>query len=293
MARSRPATVEIPTPDQDRPRFARVGMVAVAGFVIGIAWPWLAGVRFAPSAPVDELTRPPSSTDAKLIPHASAAGRPPAAAKPPPAKPEPVQRIAVGKATVTSCRNADNKILPACDPIEVDPVLVPRLQALQDCPGSEEARGVLSIGVKIDFVAGKIADVVQGKSTTVDGRAAHALIACAEKGLASISLKDVAHAQADYTVFYLMEITPAAEVAGDEPRRENKAEDGLSPASGMATVAWVAARVRKEPDKESPELGRLLSGTRVKVLGRKGDWYKIKYNAKGDEGWVFKSAIGL
>jgi SH3-like domain-containing protein len=37
----------------------------------------------------------------------------------------------------------------------------------------------------------------------------------------------------------------------------------------------------------------VLSGTRVSVSGRNGDWYRIKYDAKGGEGWVFRTAIGM
>ncbi len=298
VARGKPATVEIPTSDEDRPRFARVGLVALSGFVIGIAWPWLAGVRFAPSPPENELARPAASTELAAAPSAatpastSPAPAAPPAARPGEAKPE-AKRISVGKASVTSCRTAEGKALPACDPIAVDPLLVPRLEALQGCPGTEEASGVLSLGVKLDFESGRVTNVLQGKSTTVSDRAARALVACAERELASVSVKDVAHAQATYTVFYLVEVTATAE-AGDDGAAHDAVEGAdMAPASGMATVAWVAARIRKEPEKSSPEIGRLLSGTRVKVLGRKGEWYRVKYNAAGDEGWVFKSAIGL
>lgn len=299
VIRGKPATVEIPTPDEDRPRLARVGLVALFGFGIGIAWPWLAGVRFAPSPPENELARPGASAELAAAPSAatSAALAPAAAAGPPAARPgearPEAKRVSVGKASVTSCRTAEGKTLPTCDPIAIDPLLVPRLEALQGCPGTEEASGILSLGVKLDFESGRVTDVLRGKSTTVSDRAAHALVACAERELAPVSLKDVAHAQATYTVFYLVEIAAAAE-AGDDGAAHDAAPGGdMAPASGMATVAWVAARIRKEPEKSSPEIGRLLSGTRVKVLGRKGEWYRVKYNAAGDEGWVFKSAIGL
>ncbi len=295
MARAKPVTVEIPTEAEDRPRFARVGLVALSGFLIGIAWPWLAGVRFAPSPPENELSRPVASAEVAPAPSAAPSTRPapaPKAARTVDAAPV-AKRIAVGKASITSCRTAEDKTLPACDPIAIDPVLVPRLETLQGCPDTEAASGVLSLGIKIDFESGRITNILQGKSTTVSERAARALIACAERELASVSVKDVAHAQATYTVFYLVEIAPAAE-AGDDGAARDAAKGGdIAPASGMATVAWVAARIRKEPEKSSPEVGRLLSGTRVKVLGRKGEWYRVKYNAAGDEGWVFKSAIGL
>jgi hypothetical protein len=294
LARSRRATVEIPSPVEEHPRFARVGLVAAIGFAIGIAWPWLAGVRFAPSPPTQELTRPeaPAAPDAPA-PAPSRSPNVPAAASAPAPTPTETKRINVGKGSVTSCRTADGKTLPACDPVPVDDQLVPRLEALQGCAGVGAAAGVLSIGIKLDLEAGKVTGILQGKSTTIDDASAHTLVACAEHELAALSLQKVPHAQASYTVFYLVEFAAAEEAGDDGAAHDATKESETTPASGMATVAWVAARIRKEPAKESPEVGRLLSGTRVKVLGRKGDWYRVRYNAAGDEGWVFRSAIGL
>jgi len=224
-----------------------VGLVALTGFVIGIAWPWLAGVQFAPSPPHNELSRPAASAEIAATPSAAAvaSARPAPTVKAPRADAAPeYKRIGVGKASVTSCRTTDGKTLPACDPIAIDPVLVPRLEALQGCLGNEAASGVLSLGLKLGFEAGRITDVLQGKSTTVSERAARALMACAEQELAAVSVKDVAHAQATYTVFYLVEVAPAAE-AGDDGAAHDAAKGGdMAPASGMATVAWVAARIR-------------------------------------------------
>ena len=56
MARHR-LKVEVPKPGADRPEFGRVGVIAGVGFAIGIAWPWLAGVRLVPSPPADESGR--------------------------------------------------------------------------------------------------------------------------------------------------------------------------------------------------------------------------------------------
>jgi hypothetical protein len=50
--------------------------------------------------------------------------------------------------------------------------------------------------------------------------------------------------------------------------------------------------LRSEP-KEGDVVARILRGTRVVVTGRQGDWYKVRYDAKGNEAWVFKAAIGL
>src|SRR5580692_10159420 len=43
-----PLTVHVPPPGADRPSWMGVGAIAVAGFVIGVAWPRLAGIRLGP-----------------------------------------------------------------------------------------------------------------------------------------------------------------------------------------------------------------------------------------------------
>ena len=58
-------------------------------------------------------------------------------------------------------------------------------------------------------------------------------------------------------------------------------------------MAWDVALVRSQPAKDGEVVARVLSGTRVSVSGRNGDWYRIKYDAKGGEGWVFRTAIGM
>src|SRR5262249_31174345 len=46
--------IEVPKPSTDRPQLGRVGIIAVVGFVIGMIWPRLAGVKLVPNAPTDE-----------------------------------------------------------------------------------------------------------------------------------------------------------------------------------------------------------------------------------------------
>jgi hypothetical protein len=54
MAKSeRPLTIEIPSPSADQPVWSRVGLVAVAGFVFGIAWPRFVGIKLGPAVPAD------------------------------------------------------------------------------------------------------------------------------------------------------------------------------------------------------------------------------------------------
>jgi uncharacterized protein YgiM (DUF1202 family) len=71
------------------------------------------------------------------------------------------------------------------------------------------------------------------------------------------------------------------------------APHAVTPASGKATVSWDVALVRAGPSREDDVVARVLSGTRVNVTGRQGDWYRVKYDGKGSEGWVFRTAIGM
>jgi hypothetical protein len=45
------AIVEVPSSASDAPSWARVGIVAALGFIVGVAWPRLAGVRLGPGLP--------------------------------------------------------------------------------------------------------------------------------------------------------------------------------------------------------------------------------------------------
>src|ERR1700690_4585356 len=44
-------TVHVPGPAQGRPRWKSVAVIASLGFVVGVVWPRLAGVRLGPSLP--------------------------------------------------------------------------------------------------------------------------------------------------------------------------------------------------------------------------------------------------
>jgi SH3-like domain-containing protein len=85
--------------------------------------------------------------------------------------------------------------------------------------------------------------------------------------------------------FYVVQFLPTTvQVAsGAEP---------LVPANGSATVIWNSARVRSQPDGGEVRT-QLLYGTRLVVTARQGDWFRVRYDAQGDEGWVHKNALSL
>src|SRR5690348_9955155 len=51
MRKDGPFAVEVPAPDRDSPGWVKVGVIAAVGFVIGIAWPRVMGVKLGPNAP--------------------------------------------------------------------------------------------------------------------------------------------------------------------------------------------------------------------------------------------------
>jgi len=63
-----------------------------------------------------------------------------------------------------------------------------------------------------------------------------------------------------------------------------------SPASGMATVVWDIVLVRDAP-KTGAVVGRIMRGSRVKVVAHQGEWYRVAFGTT--EGWVYRGTIGL
>src|SRR5262245_976073 len=59
-----PLRVEVPTTQEDRPAWVKVGVIAVVGFVVGIAWPRLAGIRPGPSSPAEAASAAAASASA-------------------------------------------------------------------------------------------------------------------------------------------------------------------------------------------------------------------------------------
>lgn len=288
-------SVQIPKAGDDQPRLARVAVITAIGFAIGVSWPRLAGVRLAPSAPTDNE---PAAAAEEPKAAASASGAPaaPPAAKSAPAAPaaeepaaaDPTDRLKLSEAKITSCRDAKGAKKESCDAVDVDGLVRPKIMALAGCPAAQNVQGKLSLGIELDFDSNKVADVLKGKSTNLPDQSADALIACAKKEFSTLSLGDVKHQLAKYTVFYIAEFLPP----GEKPAEAADGGNEVTAASGRATVAWEVAIVRDQP-KDGEIIARLMRGTRVVVSGRDGDWYRIKYDAKGAEGWVFRTAIGM
>jgi hypothetical protein len=285
--------VEVPRAPQLPVRLGRIGIIAAVGFVVGITWPRLAGVRLVPELPVPSASAPDLSGAPEDPPAASAlASGTPAPAKP--ERPEPLapgaQPPVVGDAQVTSCRDAGGGKIATCDSVDFDRVARDRLSNLDDCGTARKVSGVLSIGFELDFTTERVGRIVSGKGTSLDDEALKAVLDCYRESFANVSLTAIPHEHQRYTVFYRIELTAAPPEPSAAPSAASLA---VTPASGNATVSWETALVHATPEKDGKVVARVLSGTRVAVTGRSGDWYRVKYDARGREGWVFRTAIGM
>jgi hypothetical protein len=291
--------VEVPGSQDDSVKFARVGIIAAVGFAIGIAWPRLAGVKLVPSVPVPaaaeasarELTGAPvedKPSEAEVVPPAaSAAPKPPA------------ERVLVSDAQVVSCKNEHGKRSQSCDRVDFDRVSREHLRELSACPGTDQASGVLSLGFELDFNGDKIKNIQSGKSTSLEQDPVDKLLACTREAFANVSLVGIPHEQATYTLFYRLELLAPpsegkAKPAGAPAEAGSAAAEAeATPASGRATVSWDVALVRAAPQRDAEVKARVLSGTRVVVTGKSGDWFRVKFDARGNQGWVYRTAIGM
>ncbi len=281
----------MPPPSADQPHLIQVGVIAAVCFAVGVLWPTLSGISLVPAAP-NKAT--PSDETPKAAPKPARSGAdddpnkavPVSAVVPQAPKKNQEARAEIEKTLVVNCRDAKDRRLSQCDTPGFDDVAKDRLMALAACDVGGPVDGVLSIGFELDFEKEKITKISSGKSSTVDDGTASKLVDCAEKEFMSATLRGVEHTHARYLVFYMLRLSPPGAVIDEQPEEQQVA------ASGKATVIWNSARVRATPDDGAVK-ERLLYGTKVVVSARQGDWYKVRYDAKGSEGWIHKNALAL
>ena len=296
--RRQPLKIEVPNPKQETLRFGRVGLIVTAGFAIGIIWPRVAGFKLVPSVP----SQPAESGSADLT-GAPGDGKGPAAAPAAPAA-EPdvlatpaapaLDRLQISEPQFLTCKANGKKQKDECDRIEFDRLARPHIQALAACPGADKWVGMLSLGFDLDFTSNAVKSVKSGKSTTFNAAETDALIACEKKEFSNVSLVGIAHKHEAYSIFYKVEFAKPVTEKGEAAAMGGEvAPADVTEATGHATVAWDVALVRSSASRDGAVVARVLQGTRVAVTGRRGDWYRIKYDVKGNVGWVYRTAIGM
>ncbi|MEI7892642.1 MAG: SH3 domain-containing protein [Myxococcales bacterium] len=279
-----PLRVHVPSPGDDRPSWVKVGVIAALGFVIGIVWPRLAGVRIGPNAPEHSsasarVTAPPAASSAPTPSFSTSAAtfRPapaPVLAAPP--------TVTTGHGFVLSCKTAegDSKKGAACGSLAgFDGLVNPRVARLVQCPAADGVSGKLAVVFAVDFASNHIG-MEAGRATTVPNP--EPLIACLKATFQGAPLGGLDHPHSRYNLLYSVVLVSAG---GDTPGKDRG--DAVE-----TKVVWEAGIVRDAP-RTGQIVARLPRGSKVKVGPMKDGWYQVKYGTDlGSEGWIYRGAIG-
>ncbi len=306
----RPLSVEIPRPGSDQPVWSRVGIIGLVGFVVGIAWPRLTGVKIGPAVPADlaakvEATSAASASAAPRATASSSASAAPAASAsasasadadgdaPPPSNQE---LVVVGPGKILKCSDKKDKKIDDCEKLLFDPIAVKRLRGLSKCPSAQGLTGKMNIVFEVDFGKKEVGVKKAKKGTSLPSSTVAGVVQCAAREFGNVSLEEVPHKHRRYTLEYGLSFYGPGKHPEGAAAQEGDGEPGAGAttsadeASGTATVAWDTALLRKEP-KDGEVVARLVRGTKVKIIGKQNDWYKIESGSKS--GWVYRGTIGL
>ena len=155
----------------------------------------------------------------------------------------------------------------------------------------------MMVGFEVDFGKKEVGVKRAKKGTSLPSSTVAGVIQCAAKEFGNVSLEDVPHKHRRYTLEYALtfygpgkhpDAPPSADTGDGEPSAGSTTSE--ADASGSALVAWDTALLRKDP-KDGEVVARLVRGTKVKIVGKQNDWYKIESGAK--TGWVYRGTIGL
>lgn len=249
MRKDAPLAVEVPAPDRDSPGWVKVGVIAAVGFVIGIAWPRVMGVKLGPSAPGEAAAaaasaaasakaagRAPEAPPASVNAKSAAAGAPSnatsasatasgAAAVASAAVPSGPPQVTVQRGSVIACKTTDgeSKKGKECGTLTgLDTVVPPHLRKLATCSAAEGQTGKLSFVATAVFPSGGLSWDV-GKSSTVGN--IEGITSCLKTHFSGVTATGVAHEHNRYTVAYNVTFAPAAVV---EPAPGKIAKDDKS-----------------------------------------------------------------
>jgi hypothetical protein len=299
-----PLTVHRPSAEADHPSWTRVGAIAAIGFVVGVAWPRLAGVRMGPSVPgpispvASAVVEPNVASVARVAPSAPVAAAlvapVPAASAPAIAAPSSVH-VTPGHGALFACKSASGDTLKAaeCGTLTgLDEVVLPRLRKLSECPEASGARGKLRLVLHPDFSRGAVGAEL-GRTPGVSSP--EPLLACARSALTGVSLAGIAHENPRYSVSYVVTFAGEGGTHAPEdtpPAPTHSSTPSTTSPDGTAQVEWEVAIVRDEP-KTGKVVARLQRGTEIHIGPAKDGWYPVKYgDAFASDGWVYRGAIG-
>lgn len=312
-----PLRVEVPSAQEDRPAWVKVGVIAVVGFAVGVAWPRLAGIRPGPTSPADAASA--AAASASAAPRAPESSAPTSAsltapaASSVPAAPASAVAVATGapnvmlsRGAVISCKNEDGETLKgaaACGGLGgLDAIAQPHLRKIAQCPAAEGMTGKVPLILTVDFAGGRVGLDI-GKSKEITNR--DGLLTCMRPHVIGIRPGNMTHEHPRYTVIYTATLS-APDTSTGAPSASGGHAGGTpgvadTPASSgggasasdspTAQVVWEVALVRDAP-RTGQIVGRLQRGSKVHVsAGPQEGWYKVQFGG-ATEGWVYRGAIG-
>ena len=207
----RPLTVDIPGPGADQPAWSKVGIIAVLGFVVGIAWPRLVGIKVGPAVPADlraqveaapahSASAPPgSAAGSSSAATAGSASAAPGEGDAPSANQE---MVVVGPGKILKCYDKRDKKIDDCESLLIDPIVVKRLRELSRCPQAMGLTGKMVVGFEVDFGKKEVSVKHRKKGTTLPTSTVNGVLQCAGKDFANVPLDDVAHKHKHYALEY-------------------------------------------------------------------------------------------
>jgi len=328
MRKDAPYAVDVPSPDKDSPAWVKVGVIAAVGFVIGIAWPRVMGVKLGPSAPGESAASakasgarapdaPPASVAAAksgVTPSASASATAASASGSAASAGGGPPNISVQKGAVISCKTGDGDVKKGkeCGGVAgLDLLVAPRIRKVATCTAAEGQTGKLTFIVNADFGKNTFGWDV-GKSSTVGNL--EGITGCLKTHFQGVGTAGVTHEHAKYTVSYSATFAPGAEAPKDDANAKNdkadkndkgddkseaKGKDGKDEKSDVAlgagaeaTIGWEVALVRDAP-KTGSVVARLPRGSKVKIGASKDGWYSIKFgDGFANDGFIYRGALG-
>ena len=206
--------------------------------------------------------------------------------------------VVIGPGKITRCSDKKDDKIEDCEKLLIDPIAVKRLRELARCPSALGLNGKMTIGIEVDFGKLEVGIKRRKKGTSLPSSTVGGIVACAGHDFGNVSLAEVPHKHRRYTLEYALTFYgpgkhPEAAAAPPDAGEGDPAAGSTTSAdeaTGTAIVAWDTALLRKEP-KDGEVVARLVRGTKVKIVGKQSDWYKIESGAK--TGWVYRGTIGL
>jgi SH3 domain-containing protein len=300
-------TVQVPGAEADHPSWTKVAVIAAIGFVVGLAWPRIAGVRLGPSLPAASASA--SSAPVESTPAASTSGSMGAPANVASAAAadgasslsgavqQPVPdvsptEVTVPRGYVIGCKTAQNESLKGaeCGALSgLDAVVMPRLRRLANCPEASGAAGKLHLVLTVDFARESLTTELS-RSHPISS--ADAWLGCARSDLAGVRIAGISHEHPKYSVAYAVALAGSAPAAPSAVIPSAVQEVPPEVDSRTAQVEWEVAIVRDAP-KTGKVIARLQRGTTLRIGSPKDGWWPVKYgDGYTSEGWVYRGAIG-